>query len=71
MKLLNVIVPTLQKHMESQLQIPNWLMLFMKVIVVHLKDNTETRNKTVWKEVEILKLTAGATYNNWHNALTL
>jgi len=47
MKVLYVIVSNLQKHMKSPLQIPNWLMLFMKVIVVYLKNNTETRNKSV------------------------
>jgi len=47
MKVIYVIVPTIQNtRTESPLQIPNWLMLFMNVIVVYLK-NTETRNKNV------------------------
>ena len=67
MKVIYVIVPTIQNtRTESPLQIPNWLMLFMNVIVVYLK-NTETRNKNVWQEVEFLHLTAEGKYNKWHN----
>jgi hypothetical protein len=44
-------------------------MLFMKVIVVYLKNNTENRNKNAWQEGEFLNLTTGGTYNKLHKTL--